>query len=225
MNFLISKNMPENAKKKLSYLGTVFEATECNISDKSIAGHPDLQIHFVSENTAFCPKELYGYFKRTLPEYIDLFCGKSNLKGTYPDCCAYNIARINKTVICNERYADIHILDYYCKHNFRIINVNQGYTKCNICYLPDASVLTEDDGIYRQLLKNNIQVCKIDVGDVRLDGYEYGFIGGATGLFDNKILYSGKISKQLFDFNKKHGFEYIELCDDELTDFGSILTF
>ena len=226
MNFIINKNMPDDIKYALNKIGNIFEGTELNLKDSSVGLHPDIQIHFVDGKTAYCEPTLYEYYKKILPAYVTLKRGSSYVGFTYPDNCAYNIARMGKNIICNINISDTNILDFYKENGYNIINVNQGYAKCNVCPLSDNFIITEDIGIYRAV-KNSIElnVAYMPVGRVMLDGFDYGFIGGASGLADKTLLLCGKAPKELLDILNMNKIEYIELSEKVLYDYGSILSF
>ncbi len=231
MNFIIDRTMPKQMQKKLSEFGSLYLSTIVGTEDKSISTHPDLQIHFVTDNMAFCSPDTIEHYTKILPKNIKLKAGCSNVGGTYPSSCAYNIARIGNIIICNTECADKAIMDFYKETDKEIINVKQGYSKCNICPISDTSFITEDRGIHNSIQKDkHLTSHLIEVGSVSLDGFKYGFIGGATGVFDNKILFCGKIpdgetGSKIHDIIYKENMEYVELSDDKLQDFGSIISF
>lgn len=229
MNFIADKKMPDNMIKNLKKLGNVFLSTEADTKDKSINSHPDLQIHFISDETAVAAPSVYEYYRHILPDYINIKSGISDIGFTYPQNCAYNIVRLGKTVLCNIEFAEKTILDYYHKVGYRIINVKQGYTKCNVCPVSDKIFITEDCGIYKTVCKaaKDIKVYLITPGSVRLDGFEYGFIGGAAGKYNDSIIFCGSFSanNELKNIINETGIKTIALAEDTLYDFGSIISF
>ena len=126
-------------------------------------------------------------------------------------------------------YAEKTILDYYNKNGYRIINVKQGYTKCNVCPIADNAFITEDSGICKTVRNtaDDIKVYLLTPGSVRLDGFEYGFIGGASGRYGENILLCGSITKteELKKIIDKTNLKIITLSEKELYDFGSIISF
>lgn len=231
MNFIVDRTMPEKMQSTLKKYGTVYKSAKIDIEDEAVSTHPDMQIHFVAQDVAFCAPEVFEFYRDTLPENILLYSGDSVIGRTYPSNCAYNVGRIGNFVICNEKYADKNILEYYIRNNKKIINVKQGYTKCNICPISENSFITEDKGIYNAAKTiDDITPHLINVSDVYLSGFEYGFFGGASGYAENKIFLCGKLpdgdkGDQILNIIKKEEIEYVELSDDKLQDFGSILVF
>lgn len=229
MNFIVDKTMPDLMIDKLSHYGAVFKSTKIKTEDEAVSTHPDLQIHFVSDNIAFCPPSTAEYYKRVLPSYVNLHIGTANPGDTYPSVCAYNIARVGKHIICNTKIADNNILKYYKENNYKIIHVNQGYTKCNVCPISDSSFFTEDRGIFDSL-KNEptLTAYLLEKGGVRLSGFDYGFIGGATGKIGDTLICCGKLEankEKILKILSALNMQLLELSDDSIYDYGSILSF
>jgi len=119
---------------------------------------------------------------------------------------------------------------YSIKKDKKIISVKQGYTKCSTIVLPDDNFITEDEGICAALKGAGKNCILIKKGCVKLDGYNYGFIGGASAYLSNNktLLFFGNI-KQHPDYIKIK-----ELCDKlklntdyvenmPLTDIGGLI--
>lgn len=233
MNFIVDCRMPRQMVSKLRRYGIVYKSAKLRTADESISAHPDIQIHFITDNTAVCAPEVYEHYINILPPHINLKCGSCEIARTYPSSCAYNIARVGKYIICNTRCAEKTILKHYADNNYEIVHVNQGYAKCNICVVSSNLIVTEDKGIFNTVSKNcDIAAVLIEPGNIRLDGYDYGFIGGASGLAkdDNMLFFCGNISahkqrKTICDALKSENVKYTELSDCPLYDFGSIITF
>lgn len=198
---------------------------------KPVNTHPDMQIHFITNNCAVVAPAAYNYYRRLLPERIILHKGEKDPDSTYPGDCAYNVAKVGKKVIGNLAYTDSVIKKIYTELGFRFINVKQGYTKCNLCVVDDNSVITEDEGLYRKLVSEGIDVLKIPSGEVKLKYFDNGFIGGASGFIGHKQLaFCGDISKcscynDIKNFINNRKVDIICLSQTKPEDFGSILFF
>lgn len=227
MNFIIDKTMSERMIYKLSKYGNIYWSMEINSNDKAISTHPDLQIHFINSDTAVCAPETAAYYRDILPDFINIVCGDKNIGANYPEVSAYNIARVGRYIICNTKIADTKILEYYKNNGFTIIHVNQGYTKCNVCPLTENLFITEDRGIYNAVkCVRGIDVTILDKYIVKLNGFENGFIGGASGLADRKLFMCGKVSDdKIKNIAERYSIEIIELSDEPLYDYGSIIVF
>ena len=91
------------------------------------------------------------------------------------------------------------------------------------------AIITSDKNIQSVAIKNKIDVLLVDDNEIKLNGFNHGFIGGATGLLNKNILaVNGNIEfhrnyNEIISFCAKHGVEVISLNSDEIIDIGSIL--
>lgn len=193
--------------------------------------HPDMQIFFAEKNLAFVAPAAFEHYKSLLPKSITLIKGEKDPDEKYPKDCAYNLAVVGKNLVGNLKFAEKKIIEYFSEKNFDFINVKQGYTKCNLCIVGENAVVTEDENIYKVLNQKNIKVLKIKSGEISLKGFDYGFIGGASGFVDkNKIAFFGDFSKtsyynELKGFVEAEGKEFLTLSKIPPNDYGSILFF
>lgn len=109
----------------------------------------------------------------------------------------------------------------------RFVPVRQGYTRCSVLKVTDDAVITADESIARETAKRNIDTLVISPGGIALEGYDHGFIGGASGNIDGKIVFFGDLSshrdaRQISEFITKHGMSAVSLCDGELFDLGGM---
>lgn len=138
-----------------------------------------------------------------------------------------NICIFGNNVICNTKTVYKPALEML--KNRRIIHTNQRYAKCCCAVAGENAVITSDNGIYKICLANQIDVLKISVGDILLDGYAYGFIGGCCGLIAKDTLaFSGNVKlhkdfANMRDFARDHHIELYSLTNEKLYDIGGIL--
>lgn len=153
----------------------------------------------------------------------------SRIRSPYPYDSGLNCVVMGEKVICNLKSVSDEVIHLAEELNYRIIPVNQGYTKCSVCLLNDKALITDDESIYRVCQKNNIDSILISKGSINLSGFNYGFIGGCTGLIDkNKLLFNGDINYHrdcniVIDFLKSYKIEPIIIENEPLTDIGSII--
>lgn len=173
-----------------------------------------------------------------------IFVDNENLPGIkYPKDCIYNAACSGKFLIHNFDITSPALLDAcgvkfsgaddnknseMSKKNMIPIHVKQGYTKCNTCLIDEDSIITEDKGIAYACLNHGLNVLLISKGFVKLKGFNYGFIGGASGRLGNKIIFNGDLSRhpdflRIKDFIKSRNLEAIYFKEFPLTDIGSII--
>lgn len=164
-------------------------------------------------------------------ENADIFIGdKSEIGFSYPENIKFNAVCLEKYFIHNLKYTSPALLDEVKKLGFQLINVRQGYTKCNIVVVDGHSLITSDDGIFRTLGSyGDIDVLKIRQGFVRLSGFEYGFLGGASGRVGNEIIFNGNLSSHpdfdaICEFITSRGLKVGYFPEYELEDIGSIIS-
>ena len=155
----------------------------------------------------------------------------SILKRSYPLDVPYNVVVTERFMICNLSTvsADLmkNVTDLYPA--IQIINVKQGYTKCNVIPLDDRHFITEDRGIYKALQNVKDAECLlVDAGHVLLPGFNRGFIGGCCGRIGDDIWFNGDIKmhpdcKRIESFIRSCGFGIIYVSDRPLNDIGSII--
>ena len=110
-----------------------------------------------------------------------------------------------------------------------LIDVRQGYTKCSTVVVDENSIITYDEGIVKACAPyRDLDVLQIAPGFVRLDGFDTGFIGGASGRVGNEIIFNGDLFSHpdfnsIVSFIEKRGLVCRWFADYKLTDIGSIL--
>lgn len=210
----ISKLAHIGLKNYLLDKGYTLEYIESKgIVDKSISHHPDIFLckMGIDENA---------------PVY---FAKKETLSADYPCDVPFNAACTGKYFIHNLEYTNPDLLQAAENMGMTTINVKQGYSKCSIVIVDETSIITYDEGIYKACEEyDDLDVLLVSPGFVRLDGYDTGFIGGASGRIGDEVIFNGDLFCHP-DFNRIKIF--IESRDLKckwfagypLTDIGSIL--
>lgn len=197
-----------------------------NVDDK-IAHHTDISF-FVYKKDIFIAKEMeeladtfisYGFNVHIEPEYLG---------SKYPDDVRLNCVASGDYLLCNESTVSANILNYFKENGKTIINVKQGYTKCSVIPVADNAIITDDESVYRICTAYGIDVLQVGKGSVALKGYDYGFIGGASGVLDNVIVFNGDLGthpdgEKIAEFINKYNKLYINLKPGKLEDIGSII--
>ncbi len=237
---IIDSRMPISAKKELQKHFRILEVPINKRYDGPIQAHPDLFV-FPFPDGILAGESVCRYFRQN---HERLFCskqgslrlfpitstGNDNLR--YPNDCALNFACCGQYLIGN--FDHIHpVLSNVAEHYaWKRLSVRQGYAKCNICTVSDGALITEDRGIADACKKVGMDVLCLETHGVRLHGYAYGFIGGASSsvcrLNDEKcILFAGDVAahpeyEKIECFCAHYGVRPISLCNEPLSDFGSI---
>ena len=206
----------------------IFTQTNVNI-DNNIASHADINIHHFENNIFLvdsCQKQLIKDLKKL---HADILTVQESVYGKYPFDCRLNFARIGNVLIGKSGVCDNHLKEYCEANGIDIINVNQGYCKCSTCIVNESSIITDDPSIKKAADAAGIDSLFISKGDIRLNGYHYGFIGGASTLIDkNKLLFFGNLKahtdyQNIIRFCHKHDCDIVFDESFELTDVGGMI--
>ena len=232
---VIDCRMSQKCQNSLKNIGfTLIDVPQNNYLDKPVSAHPDIQM-FSIYNDILADKTLAEKLKHMFST------GECNYKirgfelydfdTRYPYDCTLNFAVCGNKLIGNRRIINHELLHLAEMYSMEIIDVNQGYAKCNICVVNDNAIITEDKGIAKACIKNGLSVLLLETNSVKLKGYKNGFIGGASGtiFFENKntVMFCGDITmhpeyNRISEFVHNNGAEYISLSDEPLYDYGSI---
>lgn len=246
MNFIDIPNIPNKevthvladgrisaeAQKSLNKLGISVIKTSRHIAlYDAIAYHPDIVFNHVGGNSAvYTPGIDPSILEELLGLGFDLIKGHTVLKSVYPLDIPYNAARIGDFVIHNLKYTDTVLLDAFEQQGLKLINVNQGYSKCSVSIVDERSIITADKGIAQEAEKRGLDVLLIDNDEnIELPGLDRGFIGGATGLIGHKLwalngkLENLKCCKQITEFLDNRGVTSVSLTQGAVIDIGSII--
>lgn len=150
------------------------------------------------------------------------------ISANYPNDVLLNIAIVGKNAFCNIKHASKTILQHLEQNGYSINHVSQGYSHCSTLIVSDNAIITADDGIASKAQAAGIDVLKISSGYISLPPYEYGFIGGASGVTNDSVYFCGSLShhpsgEEIREFCRSYGKQTVELCDMPLEDIGGIL--
>ena len=231
---IADSKMPDEAKKNLKKLGNVIFINPTLITYNSISSHPDIFFFQKDDSLIYAPNAPKKIIKELKKRKINLIEGEKEVGKKYPETVPYNAVGIGKLLIHNLKHTDPKILSSYENH----INVNQGYTRCNLLALNENCFITSDEAISRQLsaiscqpIANSQQptakVLYIDPKQIKLEGQKNGFFPGCCGVWKNNLIVCGstkylKEKEELDKFLQDNNFNLIELYDGELIDVGSI---
>lgn len=164
-----------------------------------------------------------------LPKERLLFCNKK-AGNKYPEDILLNFLYLNNTLYGKLSAIDKNLLDYCKENNIKTVNINQGYARCSTLVLNEKALITSDLSIEKALKKDGVEVLLISSGNIILDGYDYGFIGGASGKIDeNTVVFLGNITnhpdyRRIENFCENHNISIKIICKDmPLTDIGGIV--
>ena len=113
----------------------------------------------------------------------------------YPGNVLLNCLYLNRRLYGKTDAIDPTVVRYCQEQNITIEQVNQGYTRCSALPVNEQAVITADRSIQKAMMKNGVEVLLIQPGYIRLEGFPYGFMGGASFSDDNTVFFFGNIKK------------------------------
>lgn len=165
-----------------------------------------------------------GYWKTakvTIPEHLG---------PVYPEDVKLSSAQVGRHLLCREESLSNAVKAYALQKGLHILNVNQGYVRCSVCPCGDNAVITDDSSIAKVLRDHTaVDVLELSKGEIRLPGYSYGFIGGATGKIGDILYFFGSLehlreAEKIRIFLRDHDVAFHSLSSERpLYDIGGII--
>ena len=208
----------------------IIKSEKCKETYEAISYHPDINLIKLNDENILVSPNLYDYYNEVLsPLGFNISSGDSIIKNKYPYNVAYNAIIIGNKAIHNFNYTDKKLLQFIEENNFTKIHVKQGYCKCSTCIVDENSLITSDEGIYKEVIKHNIDCLLIESGHINLFELNYGFIGGCSGLIsEDTLAFFGDISKhpnylEIKNFVRSKNKKILSLSKEKLLDLGSLI--
>jgi hypothetical protein len=197
--------------EKLGYqMITVLESPSLN---SGIASHPDIFMCKMGSN----------------PESEIFFGDILKPQDPYPQDIIYNAVCTGKYFIHHLKASDEALLQRAKEMGMILIDVRQGYTKCNTVVVDSNSLITSDKGIHNALSQyTDLKCILVQPGHVKLTGYSTGFIGGASGRVGDHMIFHGNLKNHpnftdMKRFIESRGLKVFWFEEFPLTDIGSII--
>lgn len=227
---IIAGNANDEIINNLEEIGfTVIKTIECIDTYEEIMYHPDIVITKISDNEIIIDPKYYDYYKDKLDSFdISIYKGYKTVEDKYPKNIIYNAAIIGENAIHNFKYTDRRLTELLKTKKMNFINVNQGYTKCSTVTIANKAIITSDKTIYTKSKDHGIKSLLIDSKQIILPGFEYGFIGGASGFYKDTLYFTGKIDthssrNDILSFLEDMDIKVKYLSNKPAIDLGSII--
>ena len=228
MKTVIASHLPKMAVHSLRQRGIhVFDFFPNMSAGEYVRHHADLSFLYAGNKDLIIAREMAEY-KDRFPGY-HVFVLTETLSAAYPGDVKLNCVMLGKYLICNIDTVSPFVLQYFKEKGRTVIPVRQGYTKCSVVPVTDNSLITDDESIYDSCKAAGLDVLLVSKGSVKLDGFQYGFIGGASGkISKTEIAFNGDIHTHadcgnILKFLKKYGMSAVSLKDGPLYDIGSMI--
>jgi len=226
MLIIANKKIPEEAKNSLQKYGELDMLETSGITEDSISGHPDLFFCKANNKLILAPNLPESYKDILETKNISFIEGKSNVGIKYPEAACYNAVITEKYLIHKSNITETEIIND-C-NNLSKIYVNQGFTRCSLLALKENYFITSDEGIYKTLISQELQVLLVSPNDIILPGHSYGFFGGTCGIYEDILFIIGNLNfykdgESIRKFVQSLNYTIIELYNGPLFDGGSII--
>jgi hypothetical protein len=189
----------------------------CHIDSNSFYTLDVVEKYYEEQITKLAEGVLCEIFNNT---YVS---ANKSIKGKleYPEDCLLNCAVSDKWVIAHKKNP------LFKNSNKSFIGVNQGYAKCSTVCVSDNAIITADPSVYDCAIKNGISALKVRPSFVKLDGYDTGFLGGASGSTESEVLFCGDLdthpdAESIRAFCAEHKRCAVSLGKGALYDYGTL---
>ncbi len=190
MTLVIGRRYRPLLEKPLERMGArVAWMPDNQLIDPRLAAHADLSV--------FCPDHRHVIVGKGVKHpFVNYLTSEGYLIETtayqgmkYPEDCGLCVRTTGKYTICHPGTID-HLAERYITGTR--IHVRQGYAACAVCAVTEDAIISSDHGIAIKCVEAGLDVLEIRPGSIRLDGFAYGFIGGASlKLKDHEIAFTG----------------------------------
>lgn len=210
----------------------VLEVPDNPFVDERVSGHADLSVLHLGGNEIVLAPFLKGSgFEKEISELgFDIFFPDFLQRKEYPNDSYLNMCLCADKLICNPKTAHSPIVQYLTiEKRFEMLGVKQGYSKCSVCVVDSNSIITSDQGIHKRAVASGMDSLIISPAYVDLDGFDYGFIGGASfKLSDNEIAFTGNLDRhpdrdKILNFLSLHNIIPVYITENDAFDIGSAI--
>lgn len=230
---LIDARAPLPLERWLEALGhTPLRMPPHPVLQAPVASHPDMLL-FPAPDAIYCTRSYAEIANRELEciaaaakrpiRYIDAEYGTQ-----YPHDVLLNAACVGNTLFCLPQATAKEIVAHVA---FFLATIKQGYAKCSVIPVGENALMTADTSIARAAEARGMDVLRLCTGHIALDGYDYGFPGGAASYAPyggtDTILFCGDLSlypsgEDMRCFCNAHGHRLADCKGLAPTDVGTL---
>ncbi len=198
--------------------------------DAPVASHPDM-LMWVCGKTVVTYSDYYALasdvFDELMSAGFEVILSGEAVSFAYPHDVKLNCALVGNCVFGRADAVSESIKKIIVKNNLNLINTRQGYAKCSTAIVSKNAIITADRGICSLACGAGLDVLSVSPAHVSLDGYDTGFIGGATASCEDALLFCGDLdthpdAESIRSFCRKHSKKAVSLSDEPLYDYGTI---
>jgi len=194
-----------------------------------VNGHPDMVMMQYDHRTLIvCPEEYEYYLGKLSTKGIRVIEGTNRLNRDYPLDIPYNAIRIENIIFHYGAYTDEMVVERADIDKLLRVDVKQGYTKCSVINMQNHGIITADRQIAKIANSCGVDSLLVSAGHVGLNGFDYGFIGGASGYHDGRLFLTGTLDYHpecdaISVFIESKGIKLVYLSNNPIYDYGTII--
>lgn len=229
-SIIIGEKYSNILRKQLEKLGIkpLFVPDNHNV-DPRLSGHADLSVLHMGGDRLCLASYLRGSpFAKQLGDLgFSVDYTEMRQSALYPGDAQLNACICGRHAILNPSVVPSSIVEKLTNDGFHLIPCRQGYAKCSVCVVEEGAIITADRGIEGLAKAAGLDVLRIEPGFVALDGFPYGFIGGAAfKISRSKLAFTGtlkhhKNESEILSFLERHQVEPVYLTNLPVFDIGS----
>lgn len=197
--------------------------------DPRLRSHADLSFFRAGEEIWLSSYLIHSNYLKILRKYCYNVIFTNYFKqNRYPNDARMNLLTMGKHLFYSPKASDADIVNFLTiKGRYQGISVRQGYLRCSCLPVDENSLITADPGIASAARKAGLDVLQITPGHVALEGYPYGFLGGAGFLVSKeKLVLTGRLDEhpdkgRIETFLNAKGVSLHFLTQEPVFDIGS----
>ena len=231
---IVDTRLSDEAERRLSLYGfEVIRLPRCSSLGEAIASHPDSLLFRCMDDIVlsadYCEEASYVFTDiRERVGNIRFQFSSDTLGERFPYDCRFNALVMGRYLFARVNTVSETVLRVAKENGLELVKVKQAYPACATLALGDRAALTADRGLAAAMRSVGIQVYEIEPAHISLPPYEYGFIGGACGVFEDKIYFFGDYrlhpSAEIIErAAKEQGYTAVSLGAEGLVDLGGIV--
>lgn len=199
---------------------------------EAVKSHPDMLMFKhksrIITSAEYCEKFPYPFVDiREFSPDIEFTFADCVFEKEYPRDAVFNALTVGNSIFLKADTVCRAIIEYAQKEGLTLYTVKQGYPACTTLAFANCAI-TADGGMAKILKSAGVDVTLISDGDISLPPYEYGFIGGAAGVYGNTVYFLGNPERhrdkdKILTAIENAGFSFVALSDEPLRDLGRII--
>ena len=230
---VVDRRISERCERALTLRGfNVIKMPPSKRLGAAVESHPDMLFFHngcdIITSADYCDEAAYVFsdLRELCPSTRITFADEC-FEAEYPHDAIFNALVAGGYIFYKEDTVSEAIKKHARDYGLTPVHVRQGYPACTSLAFGGA-MITADEGMARAARDVGIRVTLIENGGISLPPYEYGFIGGAAGVFRDNVYFIGDLEThpdhaRIEEAIRAEGYTPVSLSDAPLRDLGRII--